>query len=92
MGHVEAARRAYRVGGWERLGISFEQFAQHYAMSLEEREQHRAELYPDNAAGICPGGCLRNYADPLPHCAGCSMRCTSYENGGADNGGIAPAT
>ena len=23
---------------------------------------------------ICAGGCLRNYADPLPHCDGCTFR------------------
>lgn len=24
--------------------------------------------------GTCPGGCLRNYADPAPHCQGCTLR------------------
>lgn len=22
---------------------------------------------------ICTGGCIRNYADPLPHCDGCTF-------------------
>lgn len=23
---------------------------------------------------ICAGGCIRSYADPLPHCDGCTFR------------------
>lgn len=27
-----------------------------------------------DAAGTCPDGCLKNYADPLPHCGTCDHR------------------
>lgn len=28
---------------------------------------------PKQEAKICAGGCVRNYADPLAHCSGCSL-------------------
>ncbi len=28
---------------------------------------------PEQEAKICAGGCVRNYADPLAHCDGCSL-------------------
>lgn len=27
----------------------------------------------ETEAKICAGGCIRNYADPLPHCDGCTF-------------------
>lgn len=27
----------------------------------------------EREAKICAGGCVRNYADPLAHCDGCSL-------------------
>lgn len=59
---------------------------------LRERDMIEEVAAPKPAASICPGGCLRNYADPAPHCPGCVFRCQSYEIGGAENGGLSPAT
>jgi hypothetical protein len=28
----------------------------------------------EQEAKVCAGGCIRNYADPLPHCDDCSFR------------------
>lgn len=83
---------AYKTGGWAEAGISFEMFAQYHSTNMAEQERHRRELDRNGAAGICPGGCPRNFADPSMYCAGCHFNRTIRGNGGADNGGLSPAT
>lgn len=46
------------------------------AFDLRNEDWHlpEKEKSMEQEAKICAGGCIRNYADPLPHCDDCSFR------------------
>lgn len=49
-------------------------FMERYGLSsLAAATVEQLEEYVNGEFFICTGGCLRNYAEPLPHCAGCSL-------------------
>jgi hypothetical protein len=104
--HDNAADRFYEAffagcGGRPLLAVTARDWDNHeisrqvYTLTikdLRERDMIEEVAAPNRRPAFAPGGCLRNYADPAPHCPGCVFRCQSYEIGGADNGGLSPAT
>lgn len=55
------------------------------AFNLQEITAAQAEAFLEElhqGAGICPGECVRNYADPAPHCPGCTFNLKGDANNG----------